>query len=108
MNEDKYLKESVTRCVEHFMKQDEEAKERIVTGLFEYVDRLINENIFVQAMNDKEKQEWFNSEVVNLANELKERIDRALEYIEIMEYNESYGKKYVDYHELIDILKGDN
>lgn len=33
-------------------------------------------------------------------------IDRALECVELLEYNMSYGKGYVDFGELIDILKG--
>ena len=35
------------------------------------------------------------------------RIDRALDYIELIQYNESYGVKEKDYLELVDILKGD-
>ena len=112
MNEDKYLKESVSKCVEHFMKQNEETKERIVTGLFTYIDRLVNESILVQAMNDKEKQEWFNSEFVNLAKELQQRINKAIEYIK--KYQEIQAKYcYVDFDnedidKLLEILGGDS
>lgn len=106
MNEDKYLKESVSKCVEHFMKQNEETKERIVTGLFTYIDRLVNESILVQAMNDKEKQEWFNSEFVNLAKELQQRINKAIEYIK--SYLPNYDFDHSNLEKLLEILGENN
>lgn len=39
--------------------------------------------------------------------ELRNRIDRAIEYIEIIQYNEEYGVKEKDYLNLLDILKGE-
>lgn len=36
----------------------------------------------------------------------QDRINRALEYIEIIENNESYGVKEKDYNNLVDILQG--
>ena len=37
---------------------------------------------------------------------LKSIINKAIEYIEIIQYNESYGVKEKDYLKLLDILKG--
>ena len=37
---------------------------------------------------------------------LQDRIDKAIDYIEIIQYNESYGVKEKDYLKLLDILKG--
>lgn len=48
-----------------------------------------------------------NSALKKYTKELENKIDRAIEYIEIIEYNESYGVKEKDYNELLDILKGD-
>lgn len=36
----------------------------------------------------------------------QEKIEKAIEYIEIIQYNESYGVKEKDYLNLLDILKG--
>ena len=38
---------------------------------------------------------------------LQKRIKRAIDYIELIQYNESYGVKEKDYLQLLDILKGD-
>ena len=42
----------------------------------------------------------------NNAEDYKLIIDKAIEYIEIIQYNESYGVKEKDYLKLLDILKG--
>lgn len=52
----------------------------------------------------------YGNAIVNLKQEneqLKERIKNALEFLEIIQYNETYGKKYIDYNELIEILEGE-
>ena len=49
-----------------------------------------------------------NSMLKDYTKTLERRIDKALNYIEIIQYNETYGVKEKDYLELIDILKGDS
>lgn len=81
MSKDDYLEKSVRECVEYAMKQNDETKRKILKGLFQTINRLTNENILVQALNDKEKQEWFNNEYYNLASGLQQKIDKAIDYI---------------------------
>lgn len=105
MSED--LKESKDSCVNYAMGQDDETKRRIFTGLFEYVDRLVNEDILVKALNDEAKHEWFNNRYY------QDRIDKALEYIkEYLYINEETGEYCLTHtfdssnlYELMKILK---
>ena len=81
------LEESIDNCVNYAMEQDDETKRRIFTGLFEYVDRLVNEDILVKVLNDETKHEWFNNRYY------QDRIDKAKEYIEDRLYtNEETGE----------------
>ena len=105
--EDNYLKESIIECVDFAMQQDDEAKRRIFTGLFEYTDRLVNEDIMVKTLNDEEKRKWFDNEVFKVKDKqiekLNNKIDKAIDYIEhahFMNINYKDG--------LLKILKGDN
>lgn len=43
---------------------------------------------------------------LNKEHELENRINKAIDYIEIIENNLSYGIKTEDYSELLEILKG--
>ena len=82
MNEDNYLKESVIKCVDYAMEQDDDTKRRIFTGLFEYTDRLVNEDIVVKTLNDKEKKEWFNNEIFNIKDKEIERLNNIINELE--------------------------
>lgn len=85
MIDEKELKDSVKECVDIAMEQNDEAKREIFAGLFEEVDRLINETITIQAINDDEKKKWFDNEMIKTyeqeIKELQERIDTAKKYI---------------------------
>lgn len=116
MNEDNYLKDSIIQCVDFAMQQDDEAKRRIFTGLFEYTDRLVNEDIMVKALNDEEKRKWFDNEVFEVKDKeiekLNNKINKAIEYIE-KEFYWSHNtielaNKGIEYNldKLLEILKG--
>ncbi len=73
MTDEKELKDSVKECVDIAMEQNDEAKREIFAGLFEEVDRLINETITIQAINDDEKKKWFDNEMIKTyEQEIKE------------------------------------
>lgn len=73
MIDEKELKDSVKECVDIAMEQNDEAKREIFAGLFEEVDRLINETITIQAINDDEKKKWFDNEMIKTyEQEIKE------------------------------------
>ena len=64
----------------------------------------------VQEANDLNNFNIFTDEEQELVNEIERLnniIDEAIEYIEIIQYNESYGVKEKDYLKLLDILKGE-
>lgn len=107
--EDTYLKDSIVKCVDYAMKQDDENKRRIFTGLFKYCDRLVNEDILVKALNDEEKKKWFDNEMLkakdNIIDNLQVRIDKAIEYIE--EYKRlNWYEDSKHFYNVLDILKG--
>ena len=108
--EDTYLKDNIKKCVDYVMSKNDDDKRRILNGMFQYNDYLINEQLVVKALNDEEKQEWFNNEIFEekdkeierLNNiikqydkvsfihemELQKRIDKAIEFIYENAYNE--------------------
>ena len=104
MSKDDYLEKSVRDCVEYAMKQNDKTKRRILTGLFMSMNRFANENIITQVLNDKEKQEWFNNEWYNLANDLQQKIDKAIEYIKSNEDYKYYYRFEINAKELLEIL----
>lgn len=53
-----------------------------------------------------EELEKKNEELVKENERLNSIIKEAIDYIEIIQYNESYGVKEKDYLNLLDILKG--
>lgn len=81
MSEYTYLKDSVKKCVDYAMEQNDEAKRRIFTGLFEYTDRLVNESITVKALNDEEKKKWFDNEMFNTYEIEIERLNKEVELL---------------------------
>ena len=125
MIDEKELKDSVKECVDIAMEQNDEAKREIFAGLFEEVDRLINETITIQAINDDEKKKWFDNEMIKTYNqEIKElqeenKIqDRELERLrniinKIKEELEAYIRLCVDVtaNDILDMvehyIKGD-
>lgn len=54
------------------------------------------------------KAEDDRQELILENEELKNRINEAIQFIEIIQYNETYGVKEKDYLELLNILKGGN
>ena len=77
--EDTYLKDSIKKCVDYVMSKNDEDKRRIITGMFQYNDYLINEQLVVKALNDEEKQEWFNNEIFETKDKEIERLNTNLE-----------------------------
>ncbi len=47
----------------------------------------------------------YNKQLIEENNKLNRIIELAIEYIEIIQHNESYGVKEKDYLKLLDILK---
>lgn len=113
MKDDNYLKESVIKCVDYAMKQDDDGKRRIFTGLFKYCDRLLNEDILVTCLKDEEKKKWFDNEMFKTLEYEKEvfqeRIDKAIEYIEQKKLQprlRTANTYSLQERQLLDILKG--
>ena len=122
--EDTYLKDNIKKCVDYVMSKNDDDKRRILNGMFQYNDYLLNEQLVVKALNDEEKQEWFNNEIFEAKDkeierlnniikeydkvsfihemELQKRIDKAIEYIEENADKEPW--KSLKKKELLEIL----
>ena len=81
MSEDTYLKDNIKKCVDYVMSKNDDDKKRIITGMFQYNDYLINEQLLVKALNDKEKQEWFNNDIFDSYKLEIERLNEDNEYL---------------------------
>ena len=79
MNEDTYLKDNIKKCVDFAMSKDDKTKRKILTGMFEYNDYLLNDQLVVKVLNDKEKQEWFNNEMFDIKDKEIERLNNKLD-----------------------------
>lgn len=88
MSEDTYLKDNIKKCVDYVMSKNDDDKRRIITGMFQYNDYLINEQLLVKALNDKEKQEWFNNDMFDTYKLEIERLHNIIK--EVREYITSY------------------
>lgn len=77
--EDTYLKDNIKKCVDYVMSKNDDDKRRILNGMFQYNDYLINEQLVVKALNDEEKQEWFNNEIFEAKDKEIERLNKELE-----------------------------
>ena len=66
------------------MNKNDEDKRRILTGMFQYNDYLINEQLIVKALNDKEKQEWFNNETFEIKDKEIERLKEENTNLKLM------------------------
>ena len=77
------------------MSKDDEAKWRIITGIFQYNDYLLNEQLVVKALNDEEKKEWFTNDMFDSYTKeierLQEIISEALNMIEDARFNNLYA-----------------
>ncbi len=93
--EDTYLKDSIKKCVDYVMSKDDDDKRRIIIGMFQYNDYLLNEQLVVQALNDDEKQEWFTNDMFDSytkeIDRLKEIISEALCLIEDARFDNLYA-----------------
>lgn len=109
--EDNYLKESVIECVDFAMQQDDETKRRIFTGLFEYTDRLVNEDIMVKVLNDEEKRKWFDNEIFKVKDKEIERLNniikKAIHFINLNQDSKKLTLNYDDLKKLRGILNND-
>ena len=107
MSEDTYLKDNIKKCVDYLMSKDDDVKRRIITGMFEYNDYLLNEQLVVQALNDKEKQEWFNNEMFEAKDKEIERLNNIIkevrEYVH-WRYDEHQDMYKYQMEELLEIL----
>lgn len=86
--EDTYLKDNIKKCVDYVMSKNDDDKRRILNGMFQYNDYLINEQLVVKALNDEEKQEWFN-------NEIFEAKDKEIERLKIIEEKYKDSQLYI-------------
>ena len=108
--EDTYLKDNIKKCVDYVMSKNDDDKRRILNGMFQYNDYLINEQLVVKALNDEEKQEWFNNEIFEEKDKEIERLNNIIkevkEYIkENMSYNTGVEIQYIPSGEdLLEIL----
>ena len=114
MEKDNFLEESIKKCVEHAMLQDDDGKRRILTGLFEWNNKLINEQLVIQALNDDDKKQWFVDDMIIASQketeELQDRIDKAIEYIEnqqLHKFQDTTGGITYNERKLLEILKGE-
>ena len=89
--EDTYLKDNIKKCVDYVMSKNDDDKRRILNGMFQYNDYLINEQLVVKALNDEEKQEWFNNEIFEAKDKEIERLNNIIK--EAKEYIESRARK---------------
>ena len=77
----------------------------------------INESLYQANIDLVDKNKKLENEIeklklrleteIDISNGMLETIERAIEYIEIIQHNESYGVKEKDYLKLLDILKGE-
>ena len=84
MNEDTYLKDNIKKCVDFAMSKDDKTKRKILTGMFEYNDYLLNEQLVTKVLNDEQKLEWFNNEMFELKDKEIERLNSIIK--EVREY----------------------
>jgi hypothetical protein len=85
--EDTYLKDNIKKCVDYVMSKNDDDKRRILNGMFQYNDYLINEQLVVKALNDEEKQEWFNNEIFEAKDREIERLNNIIENLTTMTAN---------------------
>ena len=119
MIDEKELKDSVKECVDIAMEQNDEAKREIFAGLFEEVDRLINETITIQAINDDEKKKWFDNEMIKTyEQEIKElqdenrmqdhELERLRAELKLEEDNRKYLNEQIErLHSIIKEVRGE-
>ena len=79
---DTYLKDNIKKCVDYVMSKNDDDKRRILNGMFQYNDYLLNEQLVVKALNDEEKQEWFNNEIFEEKDKEIERLNNIIINIE--------------------------
>ena len=94
--EDTYLKDNIKKCVDYVMSKNDDDKRRILNGMFQYNDYLINEQLVVKALNDEEKQEWFNNEIFEAKDKEIERLNNIINDIDRYIHNfklEDIGEK---------------
>ena len=105
--EDTYLKDNIKKCVDYVMSKNDDDKRRILNGMFQYNDYLINEQLVVKALNDEEKQEWFNNEIFEAKDKEIERLNNIIkevrEYIEKAKFE--FESSCIDYGVIYDILQ---
>lgn len=73
---------------EEILPSEKEVFNAIIEQLFKKYDAL---------------EEINKQQAIEIAN-LKSKIRNAREIIEIIQYNETYGKKYIDYNEILEAL----
>ena len=103
--EDNFMNDNISKNVNYFMSLDKDNQIRCLTGMFETIDSLTNETLFMQTLNDDAKLEWFNNESFELANDLSIKIDKAIKYIEA---ENSIGNEIEYTTRLLDILRGED
>ena len=87
MSEDTYLKDNIKKCVDYVMSKNDDDKRRIITGMFQYNDYLINEQLLVKALNDKEWHYLHNTkktteEVADNLEHLRQKVNEIIDYLE--------------------------
>ena len=92
--EDTYLKDNIKKCVDYVMSKNDDDKRRILNGMFQYNDYLLNEQLVVKALNDEEKQEWFNNEIFEAKDKEIERLQNIIK--EVREYIEKNSAFFND------------
>ena len=107
--EDTYLKDNIKKCVDYVMSKNDDDKRRILNGMFQYNDYLLNEQLVVKALNDEEKQEWFNNEIFEAKDKEIERLNNIIN--EARDYIRSKSIKftmaYVEDDGRIDLSRSD-
>lgn len=110
MSKDTYLKDNIKKCVDYVMNKNDNDKRRIITGMFQYNDYLLNEQLVVKALSDEEKQEWFNNDMFESKDKEIERLNNIIkevkEYIKNNEIND--GWLDIPSKELLEILDKEN
>ena len=55
--EDNFMNDNISKNVNYFMSLDKDNQIRCLTGMFETIDSLTNETLFMQTLNDDAKLE---------------------------------------------------
>ena len=109
-NKDTYIKDNIKKCVDFAMSKDDKTKRKILTGMFEYNDYLLNEQLLTKVLNDEQKLEWFNNEMFELKDKEIERLNNIIkEAIEYIDYflKKGHTKNWKQFeYSLLEILKG--